>query len=65
MSYLVVSRRFDEKIILRLAPGADEQALLDHLRTEGIEIVMASEANVRIGIRAPAQVEILRGELLE
>ena len=65
MPYLVVGRRLDEKIVLRLAPGADEQALLEHLRTDGIEIVMASEGNVRIGARAPEEIQILRAELLK
>lgn len=65
MPYLVVGRRLDEKIVLRLAPGADEQALIGHLRTDGIEIVMASEGNVRIGVRAPEEIQILRAELLK
>lgn len=65
MSYLVLTRKQSETLVIKTAPGADEQALLEQLRTTGIEVIMVSEGSAKLGIRAPKELEILRSELLE
>ena len=64
MSYLVLTRKQSERLVIKMAPGADEQALLEQLRTAGIEVLMVSEGSAKLGIRAPRELEILREELL-
>lgn len=51
--------------MIRTAPDADEQALLEQLRTTGIEVLMVSEGSAKLGIRAPMELEIVRQELQE
>jgi len=63
MSYLVLSRKQDEALVLRLAEGADEQLFLEQLR-RGIEIKVV-EGMAKLAIRAPRELEIVRQELLE
>lgn len=65
MYYLVLTRKQSEAIVIRTASGADEQALLEQLRTTGIEVIMVSEGSAKLGIRTPKELEILRSELLE
>ncbi|KTT33795.1 hypothetical protein SB18R_03135 [Pseudomonas oryzihabitans] len=65
MSYLVLTRKQGEALVIRAAPDADEQALLEQLRTTGIEVLMVSEGSAKLGIRAPMELEIVRQELLE
>ncbi|KTT24234.1 hypothetical protein SB14R_10315 [Pseudomonas oryzihabitans] len=65
MSYLVLTRKQGEALVIRTAPDADEQALLEQLRTTGIEVLMVSEGSAKLGIRAPMELEIVRQELLE
>lgn len=64
---LVLCRRAGEKVILTIDPDADPQEALRWLLEEGIEISVAGFTHggktVRLGIRAPREVLVLRGEL--
>lgn len=66
MSYLVLTRRTDEIINLSLRPGADEEEVLDQLFNGGINIrVLKLQGDrVQLGIQAPADISIMRQELL-
>lgn len=66
MSYLVLTRRTDEIINLSLRPGADEEEVLDRLFNGGINIrVLKLQGDrVQLGIQAPADISIMRQELL-
>jgi sRNA-binding carbon storage regulator CsrA len=66
MSYLVLTRRTDEIINLSLKPGADEEQLLDLLFNGGINIriLKVQGDRVQIGVQAPADISIMRQELL-
>jgi sRNA-binding carbon storage regulator CsrA len=66
MSYLVLTRRTDEIINLSLRPDADEEEVLDQLFNGGINIrVLKLQGDrVHLGIQAPANISIMRQELL-
>lgn len=66
MSHLVLTRRTDEIINLSLRPGADEEEVLDQLFNGGINIrVLKLQGDrVQLGIQAPADISIMRQELL-
>ncbi len=66
MSYLVLTRRTDEIINLSLKPGADEEKVLDQLFNGGINIriIKVQGERVQVGIQAPADISIMRQELL-
>lgn len=66
MSYLVLTRRTDEIINLSLKPGADEERLLDLLFNGGINIriLKVQGDRVQVGVQAPADISIMRQELL-
>ncbi|MDT3721623.1 carbon storage regulator [Pseudomonas oryzihabitans] len=66
MSYLVLTRRTDEIINLSLKPGADEEQVLDQLFNGGINvrILKVQGGRVQVGIQAPADISIMRQELL-
>ncbi|KXJ30789.1 hypothetical protein AX284_05795 [Pseudomonas sp. HUK17] len=66
MSYLVLTRRTDEIINLSLKPGADEEQVLDLLFNGGINIriLKVQGDRVQVGIQAPADISIMRQELL-
>ncbi|WP_186309347.1 carbon storage regulator [Pseudomonas oryzihabitans] len=66
MSYLVLTRRPDEVINLSLKPGANEEQVLDQLFNGGINIriVKLQGDRVQVGIQAPADISIMRQELL-
>jgi len=66
MSYLVLTRRSNEVINLSLKPGANEEQVLDQLFNGGINVrVLKIQGDrVRIGIQAPADISIMRQELL-
>jgi len=66
MSYLVLTRRSNEIINLSLKPGANEEQVLDQLFNGGINVrVLKIQGDrVRIGIQAPADISIMRQELL-
>ncbi|WP_282281355.1 carbon storage regulator [Pseudomonas sp. PS02302] len=66
MSYLVLTRRTDEIINLSLKPGADEEQLLDLLFNGGINIriLKVQGDRVQVGVQAPADINIMRQELL-
>jgi len=66
MCYLVLTRRTDEIINLSLKPGADEEQLLDLLFNGGINIriLKVQGDRVQIGVQAPADISIMRQELL-
>ncbi|AXA66493.1 carbon storage regulator [Pseudomonas oryzihabitans] len=66
MSYLVLTRRTDEIINLSLKPGADEEQLLDLLFNGGINIriLKVQGDRVQVGVQAPADISIMRQELL-
>lgn len=63
---LLLTRRKNESIHLKLDPSANAQDLLIELATKGIEIhvVEIKKSAVITGIVAPAGVGILRGELM-
>lgn len=44
MSYLVLTRKQSETLVIKAASGADEQSLLKQLRTTGIEVIVVGEA---------------------
>jgi hypothetical protein len=66
MSYLVLTRRTDEIINLSLKPGADEEQLLDLLFNGGINIriLKVQGDRVQVGVQAPADISVMRQELL-
>lgn len=66
MSYLILTRRTDEIINLSLKPGADEEQVLDLLFNGGINIriLKVQGDRVQVGIQAPADISIMRQELL-
>jgi hypothetical protein len=66
MSYLVLTRRPDEVINLSLKPGVNEEQVLDQLFNGGINIriVRLQGDRVQVGIQAPADINIMRQELL-
>ncbi|MDR6232565.1 carbon storage regulator [Pseudomonas oryzihabitans] len=66
MSYLVLTRRTNEIINLSLKPGADEEQVLDQLFNGGINIriIKVQGERVQVGIQAPADISIMRQELL-
>lgn len=66
MSYLVLTRRTNEVINLSLKPGADEEQVLDQLFNGGINvrILKVQGDRVQVGIQAPADISIMRQELL-
>lgn len=67
MTYLVLSRKEGEKITLRAQPGTDCEALLLQLLVDGITIRVGqvSGGQVKIGVDAPQDLQILRAELEE
>ncbi len=66
MSYLVLTRRTNEVINLSLKPGANEEQVLDQLFNGGINvrILKVQGDRVQVGIQAPADISIMRQELL-
>lgn len=66
MSYLVLTRRTDEIINLSLRPGADEEEVLDQLFNGRINtsVLKLQGSRVQLGIQAPADISIMRQELL-
>lgn len=65
MGYLVLSRSEGEQITLRVQPGTDPDDLLAQLLLDGIivHVGQMSGGQVRIGIEAPQDLQILRSEL--
>lgn len=65
MGYLVLTRVEGEEIVLRLSSTADPQEVLEQLK-EGVSVNIAKigRGQVKIGIKAPPGIEILRNELL-
>lgn len=66
MGYLVLSRKEGEEIRLTIDPKADTDKLLHHLLNGGITIRIneLTGKQTRIGIDAPAEMLVLRGELV-
>ncbi|WP_447590113.1 carbon storage regulator [Aquipseudomonas campi] len=66
MTHLVLSRREGEALHLSIAPGANAERLLEHLRRDGITISVTDirTNQVSIGINAPGEVLVLRDELV-
>ena len=67
MGYLVLQRKQGETIHLQIAPGTDALELAKKLEKGGITLFFNSMdgSKVRIGIEAPNELNILRGELLK
>ncbi|HCJ27908.1 MAG TPA: carbon storage regulator [Pseudomonas sp.] len=67
MSYLVLTRKAGEKITLRAQPGTDPEDLLAQLMLDGITVTVQGIKGSRahIGVEAPLDLQILRGELEE
>lgn len=67
MGYLTLSRRPGEKLRLTVAPGANLDDLVRHLTTDGVTIMYGevSGGRVRLAIQAPAELKVLRAELVE
>lgn len=67
MGYLVLTRKEGEHITLRVSPGTDAEDLLAQLLLDGITVRVGqmSGSQVKIGIEAPIDLQILRGELEE
>lgn len=66
MSYLVLTRRTAKIINLSLGPGADEEEVLDQLFNGriNISVLKLQGSRVQLGIQAPADISIMRQELL-
>lgn len=65
---LILTRRDGERIHLSIDPGADIEQLVQQLQSGGITIQIntgISSGQVRIGIDAPRDISILRGELID
>lgn len=66
---LVLGRRIGEKLVLTIDPDADPQQALRALLGEGIEISVTDydtkRKQVRLSVRAPHEVLVLREELSE
>lgn len=66
---LILGRQPGQKIILTIDPEVDPQEALRWILEEGIEISVASVTHggktVRLGIRAPREVLVLREELID
>lgn len=68
MGQLILSRRDGERIHLSIDPGADIEQLVQQLQSGGITIQIhtgISSGQVRVGIDAPRNISILRGELID
>lgn len=67
MGYLVLTRKEGEHITLRVQPGTNADDLLAQLLLDGITIRAGQigGGQVKIGIEAPLDVQILRAELEE
>jgi len=67
MGYLVLARREGEHITLRVSPGTDAEDLLAQLLLDGITVRVGQMGGgqVKIGIEAPHDLQILRSELEE
>ncbi|MCF7202619.1 carbon storage regulator [Pseudomonas oligotrophica] len=67
MGYLTLSRRPGEKLHLTVAKDADIEALVQSLLTDGITIMCGEVGGgrVRLAIQAPAELKVLRAELLQ
>ncbi|MCQ4258153.1 carbon storage regulator [Stutzerimonas stutzeri] len=65
MGYLVLTRTEGERITLRVQPGTDADDLLAQLLLDGITIRVGhlKSGQVKIGIEAPEDLQILRAEL--
>lgn len=66
MGYLVLTRKEGEQLRLTIDPGVDTEKLLQHLLRDGITINVGEIGlrQVRIGIEAPAEVQVMRAEIL-
>lgn len=67
MGYLVLTRNEGESLTLTIQPGAAGEDLIRHLARDGITICIAQikgGSQVRVGIEAPAEINIIRTELL-
>ncbi|RJG10953.1 carbon storage regulator [Pseudomonas cavernicola] len=66
MGFLTLTRHEGELIKLSIDPGVDTEALLKHLLRDGITIHVGASrgSNVKIGVEAPKEVRVLRGELV-
>lgn len=67
MGNLIIHRRVGQTIHLSINPGADPQEVLDQLLEDGITIPLSDITDRRawLIIKAPPDVAIARGELLE
>lgn len=67
MGYLSLTRRDGENIRLTIDPAVDAEKLLQQLLRDGITIHIDTRGQgaVCVGIEAPKQVGIFRGELLD
>lgn len=67
MTFLVLTRREGEGLHLSIAPGANAELLLEHLRRDGITIgvVDINRSHVRLSVDAPVEVRVLRDELVD
>lgn len=65
MGYLVLTRREGEHLTLRAEPGTDPDDLLAELLVHGITVKITNidGGRVSVGIDAPAEVDIVRGEI--
>jgi sRNA-binding carbon storage regulator CsrA len=66
MGYLVLSRKEGDSLHLSIDPEADPAKVLEQLRSGiYIDITQIEGSQVRLGIEAPDELIVLRGELLE
>ncbi|EPG2630815.1 TPA: carbon storage regulator [Pseudomonas aeruginosa] len=66
MGFLVLTRTVGQRIVISARPGVDDAELGRQLRTEGVDVVVLGVAGrqVKVGVGAPAQVAIVRSELV-
>lgn len=66
MGYLTVTRREGQHIRLTIDPGVDTEKLLQHLLRDGITVHVGEfkGKKVSISIEAPAEIGIIRSELV-
>lgn len=66
MGFLTITRREGERVRLTMDPGVNTEKLLQQLLRDGITIYLGSaehRGEVRLGIEAPRQINIVREEL--
>lgn len=67
MGYLTVTRREGQHLRLTIDPAVNTEKLLQHLLRDGITITIGciDAQRVKVAVDAPAEILIMRDELIE